>query len=193
MKLNNLTKIVCMLAVTATSGASLAGAAASVPACACASEAGDWNFHSEASQLLKEIRSSAYRLTDNAQNLKAFPGGVSWETHANELMLAREQVNAVGERILRLQAIRHALLPWQQRAVDSVTPMANALASRTEAAIGHLNDNRNHLWSETYQDHLKTLAFQAGRMNQSVGVHLEMAETQDKLEALRDKAASIGS
>src|SRR5579884_4366052 len=87
MKLNNLTKIVCMLAVTATSGASLAGAAASVPACACASEAGDWNFHSEASQLLKEIRSSAYRLTDNAQNLKAFPGGVSWETHANELML----------------------------------------------------------------------------------------------------------
>lgn len=56
-----------------------------------------------------------------------------------------------------------------------------------------LRTHRNHLWSETYQDHLKTLAFQAGRMDQSVGVHLELAETQDKLEALRDKVASIGS
>lgn len=71
--------------------------------------------------------------------------------------------------------------------------MEKAVASRTEAAIRHLNDNRNHLWSETYQDHLKTLAWRAGRMKQSVGVHLEMAETQDKLEALRDKAVSIGS
>lgn len=193
MQLNNLTKIVCMLAVAATSGGSLAGAAPSVPACACASETGDWNFHSEASQLLQEIRSSAYRLSHKAENLRTFPAGVSWETHANELMLAREQVNAVGERVQRLQAIRHALLPWQQEAVDSVMPMAKVVASRTEAAIRHLNDNRNHLWSETYQDHLKTLASQAGRMKQSVGVHLELAETQDKLEALRDKAASIGS
>jgi hypothetical protein len=82
---------------------------------------------------------------------------------------------------------------FSRRGVDSVMPMANAVASRTEAAIRHLNDNRNHLWSEAYQDHLKTLASEAGRMKQSVGVHLELAETQDKLEALRDKAASIGS
>jgi hypothetical protein len=194
MQLNNLTRIMSILAVAATSGGSLANAAPAVSACNCASETADWNFHSEASQLLKEIRSSAHRLTDNAENLRAFrPGGVSWQGHANELMLAREQVNAVGERIQRLQAIRHVLLPWQQEAVDSVTLRATDVASRTEAAIRHLNDNRNQLWSETYQDHLKTLASQASLMKHSVGVHIELAETQDKLEALRDKAVSIGS
>ena len=194
MQFKSLTKIVCLLSAAAVSSGSLLASERGLPVCSCASETADWNFPSEASQLLKEIRSAAHQLTSNAENLKSFgPGGVSWQRHADELMQIREQVNAVGERIQRLQAIRHVIAPWQREAVDSLTPMAVTLASRTEAAIGHLNDNRTYLWSETYQDHLKTLASRAGQMKTSVGLHLELAETQDKVEALRGSVASLGS
>jgi hypothetical protein len=194
MRFKTLTKVVCLLAVAAASGRSLLAAEPAVPVCTCASAAPDWSFPSEASQLLKEIRSAAHRLTVNTSNLRSFgPGGVSWEGHAGELTRVREHVNGVGERIQRLQAIRHAAAPWQQEAIDSVMPLAVTLASRTEAAIQYLNDNRTYLWSEMYQDHLKTLASKAGQLKNSVALHLELAETQDKLEALRTRAASIGS
>ena len=194
MQFKSLTKIVCLLSVAAMSGGSLFAAERGVPVRGCASETSDWNFPSEASQLLKEIRSATYRLTANAENLKSFgPGGVGWQGHANELTQIREQVNTVGERIQRLQAIRHVIAPWQREAVDSVTPVAVTLASHTQAAIEYLNDNRNYLWSETYQDHLKTMASRAGELKKSVGLHLELAETLEKIEGLRGSVASLGS
>jgi len=194
MQFRNLTKMVCVLTAVTLSGGSLLAETAAVPSCTCSSAAADWNFPSEASQLLKEIRSASHRLTDNTANLQSYArGGVSWQTHAGELTLVKEQINAVGARIQRLQAIRHAVAPWQQEAIDSMTPIAVTLASRAEAAILYLNDNRTYLWSEEYQDHLKTLASRAGQMKESISVHLELAETQDKLDALRNRAASIGS
>ncbi|MBZ5576245.1 MAG: hypothetical protein LAP40_06795 [Acidobacteriia bacterium] len=194
MQVKSLTKTVCLLTAATMSSGTLLAAQPAVPLCACVSDAPDWNFPSEASRLLKEIRSAAFRLTDNAANLKSYgPGGVSWHGHAGELTLIREQINAVGKRIQRLHTIRHATAPWQQEAIDSMTPMAATLASRTEAAIRYLQDNRTYLWSETYRDHVQTLSSRADQMKKSVSLHLELAETLDKLEALRDRTASIGS
>lgn len=188
----NLTKVVCLLSVAGVSGGSALGAQPAAPVCTCASDAPDYNFTAEASQLLEEIRADAHRLSRNAANVRSFgPGGVNWQGHAHELTQVREHVNAAGKRIQRLQAIRHVLAPWQQEAVDSVTPMAVTLAARTQAAIRYLNENRTYLWSETYQDHLKTLSTRADQMKESVGVHLELARTQEKLEVLRDRVASI--
>lgn len=194
MPFKSLTKIMCVLTLTAIPGGSLLAAGSAGPLCTCVSETADWNFPSEASQLLEEIRSASHRLTDNTANLKSFGrGGMSWQSHAGELMLIKEQINSVGERIQRLQAIRHVVAPWQQEAIDSVRPIALILAARAEAAIRHLNENQTYLWSETYQDHLTTLTTRAGQMKKSVTLHLELAETQEKLEALRTRVASIGS
>ncbi len=194
MPFTSMTRIVCLMSVAAASGGPLAAAEPVPASCTCATEVSDRNFPSEASQLLQEIRSAAHRLSVHAATVASFRrGGVSWEGHANELTLIREQINAVGERIQRLHAIRHATAPWQQEAIDSVTPMAATLGSRTKAAIRHLNDNRNYLWSETYQEHLNAISSRADQMKESVGLQLELAETQDKLEALRGKLASIGS
>lgn len=193
MQFKRLTKIICVLSVATLPGGSLLAAGEAGSLCTCVSEAADWNFPSEASQLLEEIRSTSHRLTDNTANLKSFGRGVSWQTHAGELALIKEQINAVGERVQRLQAISHVVAPWQQEAIDSVRPIAVTLAARAEAAIRHLNDNQNYLWSETYQDHLTMLATRAGQMKKSVALHLELAETQEKLEALRTRVASIGS
>jgi len=193
MKLGNLSKVMCLLAASMTAGSLLAAPPASRP-CEGAAQSEDWNFPAEASQILKEIQSRAARLTDHAQTLKSYShSGISRASHASQLTSAKEHINEIGERLERLQAIHHVALPWQQQAINSIGPVAANMATHTEAAIEHLNENPNHLWAPVYKEHVKSLADRADEMKKSVDLHLEMASTQERLEELRTKLAVIGS
>jgi len=194
MKPGNLSKIACLLVAASMAGGSLVAASPAIQPCECPVQSQDWNFPGEASQLLKEIQSTAARLTDHAQTLKSHQlSGVSRASHASELTSAKEHINAIGERLERLQAIRHAALPWQQRAIDSIVPVAANVATNTGAAIHQLNQNPNHLWAPVYREHLKTIADRASEIKKSVDLHLELASTQERLDELRNKVAAIGS
>ena len=106
---------------------------------------------------------------------------------------AKEHINAIGDRLERLQAIRHVASPWQQQAIDSIVPVAANLAKRTGDAIHHLNQNPNHLWTPAYREHLQAIAERTDQMKKSVELHLELAATQEKLEGLRNQVAVVGS
>ena len=148
----------------------------------------------EAKQLLKEVRSIAHQLTREAQTLESYSrNGVGWQGHAYQLMLAKEHVNAIGDRLASLQAIRSTAAPWQQQAIDSIVPVATQLASRTQAAIEYLNENRRQLFVPVYTEHVSTIADHADQMKQTVSVSLELANTQEKLDELRQKAATLES
>jgi hypothetical protein len=71
--------------------------------------------------------------------------------------------------------------------------LAVQLASRTENAINHLNENRRYLFAPAYTEHLTAIADHADQMKQSVDVALELANTQDKLDVLREKIAATES
>lgn len=147
-----------------------------------------------ASQLLKEIQSIARDLKRDAARLETYNfGGFSWQSHAHQLTLAKQHINAIGSRVEDLQAIRSAAAPWQQQAIDAIVPVAVQLASRTENAISHLNENRHHLFAPAYTDHLSAIATSAAQMKQSVDVFLDLANTQDKLDNLRERVAAIES
>lgn len=142
----------------------------------------------EATGLLKEIRSHAYSLSMTAQKLETFPRNqFSWQTHASELLTTKDLVNAIGDKLERLQEVRHEAAPWQQEALNSLLPTGVNLAERTQAAIEHLNDNKHYLRAPDYVNHLQTIAEQAGELKDSVNLHLDLANTQDRLEDLRQK------
>lgn len=154
----------------------------------------DRNFHVEASQVLKEIKSSAADLSREGATLESYTlSRISWESHARRLTSAKEHINDIGKQLERLQSMRHAVLPWHQQAIDSLLPSAAGVASSTQAAIQHLNENRQHLWAPEYVGHLKTIAEHADQLKKSVDLHLDLASTQDKLEELRNRSASVGS
>jgi len=154
----------------------------------------DWACADEASRILNQIRSTASRLAIQTDTLESYTrGGLSWESHAGRLNMARESINEIGQLLQQLQEIRNDSAPWQRRAVDSVAPIAESLANRTEAAIDHLNWNRQYLWAPVYADHLKAMAEHASQMKKNVDVHLELADTANKLEDLRTQAAKAGS
>ena len=196
MKLRDLSIVTCLLGAAAMSSGSLMAAEPAVQPskCPCAMQAEDWNYTAEASQLLKEIQTSARDLTTNAANLESYAHGkLSRHSHAAQLTEAREHINSIGQRLERLQAIRHVAAPWQQRAIDSIVPVAVEVAASTQAAIVHLNESPNHLWAPVYTGHLNSIADRAELMKQTVDVHLELTNTEAKLDELRQRAATLGS
>lgn len=194
MKSRSVTNIMCLLLAGIMAAGALnaapRGAAASVAACPTE----DRNFPAEASSLLKEVQFTATLLTRDATILESYSRGMlSRESHADRINVVKQHINTMGEKLNRLQAIRHLVTPWQQEAIDSVVPPAVMLAAHTEAAIEHLNDRRNQLWHPEYTDHLRGIADRSGQVKEAVNLHLEMADTQDKLERLEERANALGS
>ena len=152
------------------------------------------NYSDEASKLLKEIQSRAADLSYDASILESFTRSQpSWQTHAEHLARAGTHINAIGERLQRLNEIREVSAPWQKDAIDSLMPVAVSLANRTNAAIQHTKQNGRNLWSEVYTEHLRAISGHADQLKETVGLHLDLSSTQDKLDELRTRAATLGS
>jgi hypothetical protein len=194
MKSRSVTKIMSLLLAGVIAAGVLTAAPRGVSAGGTNCETEDRNYPAEASSLLKEIQFTATLLTRDATILESYSRGVlSRESHADRIITVKHHINTMGEKLNRLQAIRHLVTPWQQEAIDSVVPPAVILATHTEAAIEHLNDRRNNLWHPDYTDHLRSISNRSVQVKEAVNLHLEMADTQDKLERLQERTNALGS
>jgi hypothetical protein len=191
--MKSLTKITCVLAAGAMAVGSLFAAPQDLVTREALCQAQDWNYQTEASNLLKQVRSTAIALTREASVLDSFAlNGISRETHATQVTRVKNHINEIGTQLKRLQAIRHVAAPWQQEAIDAIVPAVMKTAAHTEAAIQHLND-RKPPWDPNYLDHLQAIHDRSDGVRNIVGLHLEMAETADKLDRLQDRANTLGS
>ena len=140
----------------------------------------------DATRLLREVRLLTHDLNRDAATLESYRfNRTSWETHAYRLMLAKQHINSIGERLEKLDAMRESVEPWQQEAIDSLTPVAGQLAGRAEAAIEYLNENQGKLFVPDYREHLAAIAGHADQMRESIGAHLDMANAQERMDKLR--------
>jgi len=154
----------------------------------------DVNYQAEVSQLLREVHSNSIRLSSDADVLNTYArSSISREGHGKQVTLVKEHINAIGQRLERLQAIRHVAAPWQQQAIDSVMPIAVNLAAHTEAAILHLNEAGRPVWAPDYTDLLHAISERSNSMKDAVGLHLEMYDVQSRLDRLHDRANTLGS
>jgi hypothetical protein len=150
------------------------------------SESYTWDFPKEAFSLIEQVQSHAAQVSRNADRLQSLARSnqVSWQSHAGELTEAKQHINEIGELHCRLRLIRHVALPWQQQAIDHMTPKLVNLANSTEAAIQVLNDKQNTLFATNYRDHVAEMYEQADAINDSMGAFLEYADAHQRLEQL---------
>lgn len=150
----------------------------------------------KASELLREVRALSLQLRTDADTLESLrrQSRITWNTHAFQLNYVREHVNNIGSRLAQLEDIRASAAPWQQRAIDEITPVAQNLASHTQAAIQQLNTDRSQIRTPIYQDHLASIQDHSKTLHASVDAYLDYHEasktlenTQQKLEELREK------
>jgi hypothetical protein len=194
MQSRNFNRTTCLLTTAAVAAGSLFAVPPDAARRAQAGHSEDWSSHREATKLLRQVQFTATLLTRDAEALHSYTrSGLSRESHFRQVTLVKEHINAIGRRLDRLRAIRHVAAPWQQRAIDSVVPPATEAAAHTEAAILHLNDRGKSLWDPDYCDHLRAITDRSDQVKETVDLHLDLADTADRLKRLRERAATLGS
>jgi hypothetical protein len=159
-----------------------------------AAEKAAGSMSERASTLLAEIQREAALLRRHADTLESLARNtrISWQTHAYHLDRVKAHINVVGEHTAELQAMYQDVLPWQQQAINKVTSHAAEVANSTEAAISHLQENRNRLFVSEYRDHLTAIANHSEDMKEAVDKFLDYEKAQRKRQQLEDKLELAG-
>jgi hypothetical protein len=172
----------------------LASALSAAPPAKSITSSGPSGLEAQAStrstELLKDLQIVSSELNRHAETLGAFAnrrGELSWQSHATYLTGVRESINEAGLMIKQLQDMRHAVAPWQQRAIDRIHPVALQLADHTEAAIEHLNEYQGSLWMPEYTERLTSIADHASDMKATVDNFVDYGKTQQKIQDLQNE------
>jgi|GEM_PF-3741904 len=152
-------------------------------------------IEAQVSDTLREIKTHANQLSVETDRLQSFKmnRGLSRHTHGTHLNAAREHINAIGERLAYLQSVKDASAAWQQRAIETIVPIAAEIADRTSGALNHLNDNPADRSASVYVDHLEAMAVQSELLKQSINPFLDLNETQKRLEAIQSQLDEVMS
>src|SRR6516162_3187204 len=111
---------------------------ASAAATVCAAQAS--RDSKEVSALLSDVKTEAVQLRHDADEMKAFTHStLTWESHARKVEEIKEHVNSAGKLLTKLDNAKKDASPWQQQAIDRITPLLKELASSVTATIDHLS------------------------------------------------------
>jgi hypothetical protein len=141
----------------------------------------------QASKLLQDARTSAAQLArDTAQMVSYARSQVSWQTHAGQINRVKEHVNNTGKILADLHNARDGAEPWQQEAIDKITPIVKQLASNTESIINNLNSTKQ-TWGPEFQGYLNSNSELANDLSKLIGDYLDYESAKSKTQGLGQK------
>lgn len=125
-----------------------------------------WNFYEEANALFQDVHAGAQKVTRYADQLKIFTDDPAATSHvgSSDLSRLKAQVNDLDQIVCRLETIRPAVAPWQQRAIDGIASNAQMLDDNTQAAIRFIDSHRKELWNPTYWQYTDKLSSEGSNL-----------------------------
>lgn len=155
----------------------------------------NWAYADEASGLLQDIRALSAQAAEGAELLHSASRAnlLDWRSHALYLNDIKAQVNTMGTKLDRLQEIHGMLAPWQQKAVERVTPKAVALAANTDEAIAHVSEYQGRLWMPHYTNRVSAMSDHGEEINRTVSMFLDYGKTSDRLKGIETQIEFTGA
>ncbi|HEY0264013.1 MAG TPA: hypothetical protein VGC07_05780 [Granulicella sp.] len=143
----------------------------------------------EITDLLERAKVQANKLKADASELESFThSNLGWETHADKVNEIRNDVNAVGQTVAKLNSSANDASPWQSTAISRINPLLTELGENTTTVINHLNKEKGRfLNTQEHQELLQTNAELASDLAASVSDFVEYGKTRTKFLALRQK------
>ena len=142
----------------------------------------------EINRLLSDVKSQAVQLENDADTLQSYTNSkISWETHASRLNAMKEHVNSMGKINQQLHDQRAEASPWQQEAIDRITPLLRDMASELTATINHLNDHQTQVQMQPYRDYAHSNYDLASRTARMISDFVEYSQSKSRSEELEHK------
>lgn len=141
----------------------------------------------QVSKLLSEAKTMAFELKEDAVTMESFTRmNVSMESHAVAINQIKDHINALTRQTAKLKEARSAGSPWQQTAIDRITPFLDELGGYTYAVIEHINGEVKHTPAE-YKDYLQANADYATDLAAMIGDFVDFGRSKDRMERLAGK------
>jgi hypothetical protein len=169
--------------IWAAPGLLLAGLLASPPA----SKAAGTPDSEQVSKLLSEAKTIAFEMKEDAVTMESFTRmNVSMESHAVAINQIKDHINALERQTGKLKEARETGSPWQQTAIDRITPFLDELGGYTYAVIEHLNGEVKHTPAE-YKDYLQANADYATDLAAMIADFVDFGRSKDRMQHLAEK------
>ena len=150
-----------------------------------ASKAANQVESEQVSKILSDAKMQAFQLKEDAEQLETFSrASGNWASHVEAITKIKENVNAMGRLLTKLQENRNSAVIWQRTAIDRVTPIARELAANTTTAIEHLNKTPERLTTPTYQNYLEAIADSAANLASTIAEFVDYGKTKQRLDRL---------
>jgi hypothetical protein len=147
----------------------------------------------EVSDLLSQAKNHAVQLRDDADTMKQYgKSKMAWESHVAQINTIRDHVNNLGKVLQKMSDRQEYASPWQQGAIDRVTPLAQELASNIEATIEHINKNQNRLDFPEFQDYLNANFELSSSLSQLIGDYVSYGKSKSTYQRIGSKLEVAG-
>lgn len=139
----------------------------------------------EVSNLLTQARTHAIQLRNDADLMHKFAlSNLAWESHSAQISTIKDHVNNLGKVLQKLSDARHLGSPWQQDAIDRITPLAREMATNIESTIEHINKNQSRLHMPEFRDLLSANYEVSAELAQLIGDYVAYDKSKAKYERL---------
>jgi len=108
----------------------------------------------EINSLLSQARTQSWEAAQDADTLQSYTmSPMAWESHAAQLRLIQDRVNALAKTTQRLNDLRSQGSAWQQAAIDRINPLLNDMNDALSATITALNDHPERVNLAPYREY----------------------------------------
>lgn len=147
----------------------------------------------EVSELLAQAKAHALQLRDDADQMHKFTNAnMSWESHSLQITTIKEHVNSLGKVLQQMSDRREWASPWQQHAIDHVTPLAAEMASNIKATIEHMNKNKDRLHMPQYKEYLQANYEVSNELSKLIGNYVSYGKSKAKYERIGSSLEAPG-
>ena len=108
----------------------------------------------EINSLLAQARTQAWQAAQDADTLQAYTmSPMAWESHAAQLRLIQDRVNALAKTTQQLNDLRAQGSQWQQAAIDRINPLLRDMDEALATTITALNDHPERVNMPAYREY----------------------------------------
>ncbi len=141
----------------------------------------------QVSALLRSAKVNATQLARDATQMETYTRSkLTWQSHSNQIHIIGQHVNAANKVVDEMHSARDNAEPWQQEAIDRISPLLQELATNTNSIIEHLND-RQATWHPEYKDYLHSNAEMATDLSRLISDYIDYGNAKAKAKGMEAK------
>jgi hypothetical protein len=142
---------------------------------------------------LADFKRTAAEMRREADTLNSYTPGkqLSWQSHMYRLNTLKDHVNAMGQSLAQLEALKPMANETEALAIEHARPHVVSVAKNLTQAIELLNENRGNVYWGEYGEAVSDVYDHADALHTKLDAILDYEKAKDRLDSLELQPRSV--